>query len=207
MTSECGCGSSGCGLEGVLWAWLAVLGIGLVLSLAVVGSVWRASRHRWGFRQRGSVRVGTGAYREARLPLLERRGVPVGVGIAAVMTVGWSVITGLVFVPLGGLLALAAGLAGHPVGALIALGVAFSGGATSLWMTRAAMGAMRREPSADRGAIGLGLAHHVAVWIAVSWIASRMGGAELVPWAGLLAVPCGIGLVITSLLGIASRQR
>lgn len=193
----------------ILSAWLLTFGAAMLLALLGVAHTLSRSKHRWGYQHRHTERSGEGAYRTGEVTIVARRHVPVVVRIAAIAAAMWAVITGVVLVPAGILLVLGSSMLGAMGPALFGLLAVPSGLALSIALGATAIALPeRKDDTLVAAAVRFDLAHHIAVWIALtalSWLLDD----DVIGWAPAIAVPCGIGVMLSGLLraALASMRR
>jgi hypothetical protein len=180
----------------VVRTWLVVLVAGVALGL--VGIYWaaRQSRRRWG--KVTSTSSGDGASRAGEVTSSRDRDTPAIVKSAGMVALLWAWITGLVFVPLGGLLALLNFELEHaPIAGLVAVCASTSGLVLAVLLGVTAFRLVRRraEPQRTQALVRFCYAHHAGVWLSLSLMtATAADASEAVVAAGLLAIPCGLGM-------------
>lgn len=184
----------------VFQSWLAVLAVSLVVPLAALLWVARSFRSRWG-KVSSTASAGDGAFRSAEVTTSRDGDTPAAVRVAAIAAITWAVITGLVFVPLGGLLALMNFELEHaPIAGVVALCATFSGLVLAIALAMIAFRLVRRRADAQmtRWVAGFCHAHHGAVWLSFSImvVTSSERESEVLGAAVLLAIPCGLGMLL-----------
>ncbi len=184
---------------GVFQTWLLVLGAAVITGIGGVVFSADPARRRWGNVAEREP-AGDGAYRAGDVTRERPRGTPPSVRLASIGAVTWGFITLLVFVPAGGLLALAS----FDFSASSALGttsliLSASGLALGLALVASAFRLVRRHPDAADGARKIArfcYVHHAAVWVGFSVAAIALEADSALGVVLALAVPCALGAVV-----------
>ena len=193
-------------------ALFVVLGAAVVLGLVPVIVAARSRGTVWGTRIVRTFRLrGVGPYREGRATVELPRPIPLGVAFAAWSSIAWAVITLFVFVPGG----LALGLLGLERDGgyemiLFTLFFILSVEAVPLAIALVAAGlsALRRDASMPATISRWSFAHHVAVFVVFAILAFAISPhpAQASMFTMMVALPCGVGLVQSTLLGRTCKR-
>lgn len=169
-------------------------------TLVVVGTVVTAMSHafrdRWGVVRGRGVLVAASPYREATVTTVHPRGVPPRARWAAGFTIGWALVTMLVFVPAGALFVLVAfDQSDMQLGGLLVGVLSMNGLVLGIAQIVSAVRLLRGDLREVRSRIPTwSLVHHAAVAILFFVMAAIADDASLiVAWLGFVALPCAIG--------------
>ena len=195
-----------------------ILGGAVAMALVAIVALGASNAWRFGRVFGPTTRIGNGGpYREREERSVEGRGVPKTVWLAAVSAGLWGVVTLLVFVPAGALLALAiffgGEYTGHPfdawavAGSLTLAGMCISALLLAVVLCIYAARLMRRDASHVTEVVMWSIAHHLAVFVYFLIFGAMVGQWEGVFIACVAAVgPCLAGGLQALAMSAAADQ-